>query len=694
MELDKHRKNIGKTGWKTRALIFIMVISVTTMLLSSVAAGEPFDLKDATIDPNVKRNVPILKIPVQPEQPKQPGNPKATVRWEYRFNAMVFTAPAVGPDGTIYVGTDKRKLYAIKPDGSLKWEIELNFSPNKLAVGSDGTIYAAADPNASNEVHAFDPDGKKKWEFTRGGPEVKLYFDNPFSAPAVGTDGVIYIGGASDRKMYAIEPDGAKKWENATAGLAASPIVGKDGTIYVGDTSGVLYAFTSTGAKKWTLPIGGLIFNAPTIAPDGTIYLTTRVLGLKEQGLYAVHPEGLKKWSYTDYSYPRSSPTIGADGTIYVGAEMELLAFNPDGTVKWRMLTKDTMRSKPAVGMDGTIYAGTNNMLYAVDADGKVKWEFGANSIGSKDPVIGNDGTLYAVSSSSLHALGTVAASGISLNKNMLSLQAGSSEELTAKVSPEQSTNKLVKWGSGDSTVATVDNEGKVSGIAPGIAVITATAEDGGFAAQCVVTVVPAQAPAPPLTPAPAPTPAPVPVPVPELPFPDIAEHWAKTNIIAAAELEIANGYPDGTFRPDGNVTRAEFAVLLMKWMKPAAEGAKLAFADQDKIGDWAVKAVSQAVQLGIINGYPDGTFRPSANISHAEMIVMVARASGLPADGESQTGFADEEAIPAWAKDAATAAKQNGILDFWRDNRFAPQVKSTRAEAVSAIVRMLELKN
>ncbi|TDF95451.1 PQQ-binding-like beta-propeller repeat protein [Paenibacillus piri] len=758
MEPNKHWMRIIKVKWKITTFILTMTILVSTMFLSSIAAGIPLDLKDAVIDSNVKLNEPILKtpiqLPVQPNQPAQPSNPQAAVRWGYNFNAVATTSPVVGPDGTIYVGTDKKKLHAIKPDGSVKWETGLSIWPSDLGVGSDGTIYVAADPNSSNEVHAFDSDGKKKWEFTRGGPEIKVYFDNPFSAPAVGANGIIFIGGVSDRKMYAIEPDGSKKWENPVGGLAASPTVGKDGTVYVGDTNGVLYAFTTTGARKWTLPIGKYIFSAPTVASDGTIYVTTRDLGLKEQGLYAIHPDGSKKWSFTEYSFPRSSPSIGADGTIYVGAEMELLAFNPDGTVKWRMFTRDTMRPKPAVGTDGTVYAGTNSVLYAVDADGKVKWEFAAAGIGSKAPVIGNDGTVYAVSFYSLHALGTVAVNGIGLNKNTLSLQAGSSEGLTANVNPEKATNKRVKWASSDSTVATVDGMGKVTGVAPGTAKITATAEDGGFVAECVVTVAPAPAaapapapapvpaaapapapaaapapapvpapapapaaapaaapapvpaPAPAAAPAPAPAPAPVPAPAPapaaapvpapapESPFADIAEHWAKTNIIEAAKLGIANGYPDGTYRPDGNVTRAEFAVLLMNGMKPAAEGAELTFVDQDRIGDWAVKAVAQAVQLGIINGYPDDTFQPSANITHAEMIVMVARALSFSVDGQAQTGFADEADIPAWAKDAAAAAKQSGIVDFLRDNRLAPDAKSTRAEAVSAIVQMLKFKN
>ncbi|GIP32541.1 PQQ-binding-like beta-propeller repeat protein [Paenibacillus sp. J2TS4] len=655
--------------------IFLTAAITLSVLPPALAAAEPpSDFNGAELDLNkgldFKLNDIIKYIPIAQ------GYPKGKVRWERKLNGTVSAGPVIGTGGTIYLGTENKKLYAIEADGTVKWEIGLSDSPNRLAVGPEEMIYVAADPNISNEIYAFDASGNKLWEFTRGGPEVKIYFDSPYSSPAIDANGVVIIGGANERKLYAIESDGVKKWEIATGGVPGSPGIGKDGTVYVGDTNGVLYAFTPKGARKWTFSVDRTIYGAPAVAADGTIYATSY-----RHGLYALAPDGSLKWSFEGYSFPRTSPAVGADGAVYIGTAAELLAFNPDGTVKWRLNTGDTVRTNPLIGADGTIYAGTDKALYAVGADGNVKWEFAASGIGRTNHVIGTDGTVYAASYSSLHALGTVAASSISLNKSMLNLQEGSGDKVTATVNPEEATNKRVKWESSDNSVAAVDSMGNVIGVAPGTAKITAIAEDGGFIAECVVTVTP------------APRPAPLPTPVPALPFSDIEEHWAQANIVKAAGLYIANGYPDGTFRPDGDITRAEFCVLLMNGMKPEAEGAGLTFADRNHIGEWAVKAVSQAVQLGIVNGYPDGTFQPDANITHAEMIAMVVRASGQAAEEQEQTGFADDADIPAWAKAAAALARQSGIADFMRNNRMEPNAKSTRAEAVTAILNMLDKK-
>ncbi|WMT41763.1 S-layer homology domain-containing protein [Paenibacillus sp. D2_2] len=107
------------------------------------------------------------------------------------------------------------------------------------------------------------------------------------------------------------------------------------------------------------------------------------------------------------------------------------------------------------------------------------------------------------------------------------------------------------------------------------------------------------------------------------------------------------------------------------------------------------MKAVQQAVKLGIIHGYEDGTFRPNANITHAEMISMVIRASSLVADNSPLTSFSDDADIPKWAKPAVSKAEETGIINVgdFSNGKFAPQAMSTRAEAASAIVRMLEIR-
>ena len=133
---------------------------------------------------------------------------------------------------------------------------------------------------------------------------------------------------------------------------------------------------------------------------------------------------------------------------------------------------------------------------------------------------------------------------------------------------------------------------------------------------------------------------------------------------------------------------------MLMNALKPQGEGAELTFTDTAKIGAWAQKAVAQAVQAGIIKGYADGTFRPDAEITRAEMAVMIANALGQSIEANAATGFADDKDIPAWAKGSVAFVKQAGIVQGKGDNKFAPQDHATRAEAVTVLLNMLAQKS
>jgi hypothetical protein len=182
--------------------------------------------------------------------------------------------------------------------------------------------------------------------------------------------------------------------------------------------------------------------------------------------------------------------------------------------------------------------------------------------------------------------------------------------------------------------------------------------------------------------------------PTTEVKFSDIAKHWAEASIKQAVISGIVKGYTDGTFKPNATVTRAEFAVMLMNALKPQGNGAELKFTDNVKIGAWAQKAVAQAVQAGIIKGNLDGSFRPNAEVTRAEMAVMIANALGQPIEANATTSFTDDKDIPAWAKGSVAIVKQAGIVQGKSGNKFAPQDNATRAEAVTVLLKMLAQKN
>ncbi|WP_187434500.1 S-layer homology domain-containing protein [Paenibacillus methanolicus] len=170
----------------------------------------------------------------------------------------------------------------------------------------------------------------------------------------------------------------------------------------------------------------------------------------------------------------------------------------------------------------------------------------------------------------------------------------------------------------------------------------------------------------------------------------DISGHWAEAAIKQAIGEGIVKGYQDGTFRPGQTVTRAEFAVMLMNALQPQVQGTTLQFADAATIGAWARTAIAQAVELSIITGYADGSFRPNAEITRAEMAAMLAKAAGQSDTAQAATGFADDEGIPTWAKGSVGYLKRSGIVQGKAGNIFAPQDLATRAEAVNVLLKLL----
>jgi len=627
------------------------------------------DLK--IVNPNIYFN-PNIRIPELIIAMGPTSNGKR--RWAYATGGPIESKPAIGSDGTIYVGSYDMKLYALDIKGKVKWEFpaggKIYSSPT---IGADGTIYVGS---TDMNLYAIGQDGEKKWEFMTG---------SIVATPAIGADGTLYVG-SGDGKLYAIESDGTKLWDFAAgSGIYSSPAIGADGTIFVASHDKKLYAVNpKDGSKKWEFSTGGYLFSSPVIGSDGTLYV-----GSHDMKLYAIHSgNGKPRWEFNTGGEIDSSPTIGSDGTIYVGSDdKHLYAVKPDGKVKWKFATGSFVRSSPAVGADGTIYVGSyDKKLYAIHPkDGTEKWHFDTGGEIVSSPSIGPDGAVYIGSNDYIiYAVGMVLISDNGLNKSELVLKIGQSETLQMIIKPDDATFKDIAWRSSDVHVATVDGSGKVTGIAPGLATITAIPEYGGNPRLCIVTVTDEKVP-----------PATDDKPTADITLSDIDGHWAEDNIVQAVIGEIVKGYPDGTFKPDRTVTRAEFAVMLMQGLKSADKGEPLSFKDKDKIGSWAVPSVQQAVKLGIIKGYTDGTFRPNANITHAEMISMVMRASGIPFDNEGKTGFTDDADIAKWAKPAVSKAEETGIIIVGGlpDGYFGPQAMTTRAESASSIVRMLEIK-
>lgn len=164
----------------------------------------------------------------------------------------------------------------------------------------------------------------------------------------------------------------------------------------------------------------------------------------------------------------------------------------------------------------------------------------------------------------------------------------------------------------------------------------------------------------------------------------DIADHWAKENIEKLVALDAISGYPDGSFAPEKGISRAEFALVLVKAFKLEAKTGKT-FADT--AGHWAEEAIATAYGHGIISGYDEDTFGPDDPVTREQMTVMIFKAAKLTA-GTDEIRFADSEQISDWAAAAVAAAVNNQLISGYPDNTFRPAQGATRAEAVTVILK------
>ena len=172
-------------------------------------------------------------------------------------------------------------------------------------------------------------------------------------------------------------------------------------------------------------------------------------------------------------------------------------------------------------------------------------------------------------------------------------------------------------------------------------------------------------------------------VPLAETPWLNTEDHYAY--IVGYSE--------DGTVRPNANITRAEVATIFFRLLTDEARdqfwSTSNNFSDIQP-NDWYNNAVSTMVNMGIIQGYEDGTFRPNANITRAEFATIAARflASGYEVEDDLFTDIANH-----WARESINDAAMAGWINGYQDGTFRPDAAITRAEAVTLVNNVLQRK-
>ena len=295
----------------------------------------------------------------------------------------------------------------------------------------------------------------------------------------------------------------------------------------------------------------------------------------------------------------------------------------------------------------------------------------------------------------------TVSVTGVELNKSTLSLDEGDTYTLTATVAPADAANKAVTWTSSNSSVATVDSNGKVTAVSSGTATITVTTVDGGKTATCAVTVSHASSgggssddddPTYSVT-------LPKNVKGGEI---KTSHRYAEQGDTVTITVDPDKGYEldeltvtdskgkeldltdkgNGkyTFKMPGTRVEVEVSFKLIE-TEPEAP----AFADVPASAYYA-DAVKWAVEQGITSGTSTNTFSPDMSCTRAQIVTFLWRANGSPkADGANP--FTDVSA-DAYYYDAVLWAVKEGITSGTSATTFAPDMTVTRGQTVTFLYR------
>jgi hypothetical protein len=316
------------------------------------------------------------------------ARPSANGRVQWRFQAddsYIQGRPAVGTDGTIYAAGVGGHLYALTPNGGLKWIFRGSFPVvQSVSVGADNTAYFAG----GNVVYAVNPDGTLKWQIANPsggsiaagpnvGPDGNIYavgdYGNP---PQLGAITISPAGQILQNRQGYLQPRGRA--------LINREIVFGSNQFYFGGLNNVpfntqgLEVFQLGGTYRFTISAGG---EQPAVAPDGTVYAI--------RGGNTGTPERLGAYSPANGSLLRTilpteiyltSPDIGADGTIYITHNLSVISgYAPDGTNLWNfnpggITGNSIVNSQNTVVSAGGYDIGEPGFIYGLSNTGQSIW--------------------------------------------------------------------------------------------------------------------------------------------------------------------------------------------------------------------------------------------------------------------------------------------------------------------------------
>lgn len=183
------------------------------------------------------------------------------------------------------------------------------------------------------------------------------------------------------------------------------------------------------------------------------------------------------------------------------------------------------------------------------------------------------------------------------------------------------------------------------------------------------------------------------------LEFNDVVKHWARDAVNDMGSRMVIDGTGNGMFDPDHDITRAEFAAIIVRGLGLKQEHGAIPFSDV-QASDWYAGAISTAYGYQLISGFEDGTFWPNSKITREQAIVVLSKAMAIVGLKDKLSGqmadvtlrpFADAAVVSGWAQNSIADGVHAGIVSGRSADLLVPQGYVTRAEAAVMIRKLLQ---
>ena len=322
------------------------------------------------------------------------------LRWQQTGPSCPGT-PAVGPDGTIYVGGSIDGVLTFDSTGTPGPALLAGQDCRKLVVASNTRLYVLQHTYDNLILlTALDPvGGEQAWQCIAGTCHGTHSQQN--LAAALAADGTVYVPACGS--LVAVNPNGTIRWRFWTgAQFCYPPVIGPDGTVYA-PLESCCVAIDSSGSERWRYQLPGKRPGPLAVGQDGVVYSCWFY-----QTVAAINPDGTERWRSKLGVYPYGPVVVDEDGALYFGNGSDTLyCLNSDGTVRWRRHQNPAPAGSCAIGPDGTVYfigvtggdgwpfeSPVKYHVLAYSPDGNRLWAFSAKGCVLTDPCLGPANTL------------------------------------------------------------------------------------------------------------------------------------------------------------------------------------------------------------------------------------------------------------------------------------------------------------